>query len=309
MNKLYLLLAFVGLVFTSCNDNGGKNAQAPKHTGKLELRVDADEDLEPVMSKQAEVFEYAFDTAKLTMAYKNEAAILEDFKTKKTDVLVLSRDLTEAEKQNLKTVDTIYVREVRVANDAVALIGSKQFDDSKLDMDVLKKSFAPTAEKGIQMVFANQNSGVVNYVLKTLGFNSKVSSNVYALKSVEEVIKYVKENKAIGFLPYNLLGDENNEEAKGILKEIKILSLSVKDSTGKILRVSANQSDIATGDYPLIRGVNVVTRYDYAPQDGLFANFLFRGKGARIFLKAGLIPISMPVRDIEVNTDGLKGKN
>jgi len=310
----YSLVLFL-LSIQSCSHKPASDSQEGSIiTGyKGELKVDVDEGLEPVMRQEEEVFEYLHDSVKLDIAYKGDAEMLSDFKSKKATVIVLARSLDEKEKENLKDADTIYAREIKIAYDAVALVGNPKFDDNKLDVATLKRYFDPqnASAGGPQLVFNNQNSSIVKYVLNYLGYSDKVSPNVYALKSTEEVLDYVEKNEnAIGFIPFNYLSEVNDDRVKQIYKRIKVLSLRAKDENGQEIRVSANQSDIATGAYPLKRTINTVINFTYSDNlEWLFVNFLFREKGAKIFLKDGLIPAKMTEREIDVNTKGLNAFN
>ncbi|HLP20585.1 MAG TPA: substrate-binding domain-containing protein [Chitinophagales bacterium] len=306
---LVILLSVVG-----CKQNSGQGAKkAPtKYSTYVgQLSVVADTGLEAIIKQQEEIFDYMYDSVQTTFSYKNEKEMFADFKAKKATVMILSRKLEQAEINDLKNLDTIYVRELPVAYDAVAMIGGKDFDDSKLDMEVLKKYFNPaaTSTDNPKLVFEGRQSSTVNFVVTKLGYKEKVSPNVFALQSAQEVIDYVAANKnVIGFIPYNLISDADDARVKTTLKSIKILSLRAKDSEGKDIRVSANQSDIAVGDYPLIRTVNTVTRYTYEDNlELLMVGFLSREKGAKIFLKAGLMPVKVPERDIIVNESEVTG--
>lgn len=315
MNKSLVGVIITLLLFGSCAPKKAPvntNIGAEKvYTG--ELQVDADPGLEPVMKHQQEVFEYQHDSVKLNIQYKNEADMMADFKSRKSGVLVMCRGLDSAEQQSLIKHDTLYVREILIAYDAVALVGNKAFDDKNLDIEKLKQYFSPanTSANVPQLVFAGQHSSVVRFVLTKLGYKEKISGNVYALKSTEEVLNYVKgNNNAIGFIPYNFLSNNEDAGVKRVLDSIKILSLRFKDKDGKTIRVSANQSDIATGDYPLKRNICTEMRFSYDDSlEWLFVNFLFKERGGKIFLKDGLIPARMPARDLDVNTDGLKATN
>ena len=54
--------------------------------------------------------------------------------------------------------------------------------------------------------------------------------------------------------------------------------------------------------------MNAVTRYTYEDNlELLLVGFLSREKGAKIFLKAGLIPVKMPERTIVVNESEVTG--
>jgi phosphate transport system substrate-binding protein len=305
---LLLLLASCAQKRTSDNTNIGA-----EKIYKGRFTLDVDPGLEHVMKLQQEVFEYAHDSVKLNIQYKNEAEMLADFKSRKASVLIMARALDSLEKVSMAKHDTLYVREIKIASDAVALIGNKEFDDKALDIESLKKYFDPsnTATNVPEMVFEDQHSSVVTFVLNKLGYKEKVSGHVYALKSTEEVIDYVGKNKtAIGFIPFNFLSDVEDEHVKKLNDSIKILSLRAKDKEGKEIRVSANQSDVATGDYPLTRNIYTEMRFSYEDNlEWLFVNFLFKDQGEKIFLKDGLIPARMPARDVDINTDGLKGVN
>ena len=305
---LLMLLGSCAQKRTPANVNVGREKI---YTGELVL--DVDPGLEPVMRHQQEVFEYQHDSVKLNIRYRNESEMLADFRNKKATVLIMCRALDSTEQRSLISHDTLYVREIKIAYDAVALIGNKAFSDKGLDIETLKRYFSPanTSTDGPRMVFEDQHSSVVKFVLSKLGYKEKVSNQVYALKSTEEVINYVKNNKnAIGFIPFNFLSNVEDQRVKNVLDSIKILSLRTKDKAGKDISVSSNQSDIALGDYPLTRNIYAEMRFSYEDNlDWLFVNFLFKERGGKIFLKDGLIPARMPARDIDVNTDGLKGVN
>ncbi len=309
---------FFTLLFSSCNGNRTDSNTDQPLLGKYKIykgdfRVTIDRSLEPILKQEVEIFRFIYDSVNMTVEYANEAEMLNNFRERNTDVLVMARELTPAEKESLKEQDTIYAREMKVAYDAVALVGNNNFQDANLSVALLKDYFNPANKitDSPKMVFDNQHSSCVNFVMQLLGYKEKVSSNVYALKSVEEVIDYVAQNaNAIGFIPYSYLSDLDEERVQAIRKRIKILSLRVQNSEGKEEMVNANQSDIASGTYPLIRTVSTVTHFTYNDNlEWLFVNFLYQAKGARIFLKAGLIPAKMPEREINVNTESLGAKN
>ncbi len=249
------------------------------YTGALSVSCDAG--LEPIIKQHKEVFEYLYDSVQLRIGYKTEKEMFADFRSKKSGVMLLARPLTEGEIKSFKNSDTIYIKQLPVANDAVALIGSTDFDDKDLDVALLEKYFDPkNSSQSPPLVFGDQNSSVVRFVLDYLGYKEKVSANVFALKTNEEVIDYVSKNSnVIGFIPFNLISDTDDERVKKLLERIKILSLRAKTTEGGTTRVSANQSDIITGDYPLIRKLNAVTRYTRVDNlESLFISFLCKEK-------------------------------
>lgn len=311
---IYLTLFLLFLLGSSCSQR--KSSEEAKQESRFkiykgQLNVDVDAGLEPIIKEQKEVFDYFYDNVQSHFFYKNEKEMLEDFKSKKATVLLLSRELEKSEANDLRNLDTIYIRQLPVAYDAVALIADKSFDDTNLDMEVLKKYFEPknVSSSNPKLIFENQNASSVRFILNKLGYKESVSPNVFAAQSAYDVIDYVSKNKnAIGFIPYNMVSDTDDDRVKGILERIKILSLRAKNEAGQVVRVSANQSDIAEGIYPLIRTVNTVTRNTSDDNlELLLVSFLSKEKGAKIFLKAGLMPVKMPEREINVNEGPVKG--
>ena len=310
MNKIFKLFFWVCLLFfvSACSQ---RNSANDKHSAsrfdiyKGKLQISCDAGLEPIFELQKEIFDYNYDSVQLDVNYENEKDMLANFGSKKSTLLVMTRMLTKTEINNFIKQDTLYVKQLPVAYDAVALIATKDFDDTNLDVAKLKEYFNPenTSTKVPKLVFENQNSSTVSFVLDTLGYNKKVSKNVYALQSYNQVIEYVLNNEnVIGFVPYNVLSDSDDPRVKKLFEKIKILSLSSQTKEGQISRVSANQSDIATGDYPFIRIINLVAAYTFKNNlEALLINFLYKGKGTKIFLKAGLVPTNMAEREINVN--------
>lgn len=308
----YMVAVLLVGALASCNSSKPDEGTDAKkvngerlYTGNLKVAVDAG--LENIIKQEAEVFEYLNDSVTLQISYLPEKDVFEAFIKDSADVMILAREFTRKDKNLLKQRDTVYAREQTIAYDAVAMVGNLKFDDSKLDVATLSKLLEAGNNAKTELVFESRQSSSVEQVLTLLGYSQKAAANVYALKSVDEVIEYVeKKENVIGFVPYSFLSDTDDDKVKKILKRIKILSLRVKNEKGEEQRTSANQSDIATGVYPLRRTVSAVRRYTYRDnRENLFVNFLYREKGAKIFLKAGLIPAKMPEREINVNTEGI----
>lgn len=287
---------------TNTNEPIGKNK-----IYKGILNLGCDPGIQSAVTQEVEIFKYDHDSVEVNIRYQSEEELLRNFKQGDASTILLTRQLEETEIERFKK-DTIYIRQLSVAYDAVAIIGHRQLDDSKLSMETLRSYLNPKGNSAVKVVFDRENKSVVSHVLQVLGYRNEVSKSVYATANAAEVINYVEcHTDAIGFIPFNLLSDTDDERVKQLLKRVKILSLTTKNQQGELVRVSANQSDIATGDYPLTRTVNAITRFTYSDGlDWLFINFMSQSRGAKIFLKAGLIPARMPERQIIVNSEGLK---
>jgi ABC-type phosphate transport system, periplasmic component len=318
MKCIKLRLIFVACILWAlfaCNDaatSSPKSNTEPVTSGrhkvyKGNLTVFVDEGLKNVIRQQIDVFEYLYDSVKVHATYTHPSEVLDSFRSKHAGVIVITRELDQREIEQMKRINTIYPRQVMVSYDAVAMICNRQAPEWDLDYTALKHLFSPGNNAKVKLVFDNQKSGTVSFVLNNLGYKGQPSENVYALKSADEVVEYCsKHTDAIGFIPYSFISDMDDVNAQRITKRVKILSLRAKNAAGETVRVSANQSDIADGSYPLTRPVNAVLKFGHGDNiEWLFVNFMFKEKGARIFLKAGLIPARIPEREINVNTGSI----
>lgn len=302
-----ILLLVASCANRTTPDEARQMGKDKQYSGRLGVGVDPG--IEPIIKQELEVFAYMYDSVQVDARYESEKEITADFLANKISVMILPRKLEQAEIEKFKENDTIYVRQIDLAYDAIAMIGNGSFDDSKMDVPQLRAYFADN--NGPRLVFDSVNAGMAAQVLKSLGVTDAHSVNVYALGTVDEVIDYVeKQGKTIGFIPYSFVSDTDDDRVKKILHRVKILSLRVKDEDGKPVSASANQSDIAQGTYPLIRTIVAISRFRYDDNlDWLLMNFMYKEQGAKIFLKAGLIPAKMPPREIIVNSGPIQAGN
>jgi len=157
------------------------------------------------------------------------------------------------------------------------------------------------AKTAMNIVFDNPNSSLVRYLKTLSGVNDFKQSNIYALKSNKEVIKYVSNHPdAIGFVGFNWLDDPDKDYADAV-NNIKIVG--VKDEGNKKYATEyykPSQETLSLGQYPLKRELYIV---NCTGRQGLgegFQLFLISDRGQRIVLSSGLLPSTMPGREIEI---------
>jgi phosphate transport system substrate-binding protein len=311
MRFTYYFIFGIIFLITSCAQQAEKKpistnekniGREKYYAGKLAIGVDTS--IAPIIKQQTEIFTFINDSVQLEETYANEAILFDKFRKREVGVVIIPRQLSASEIARFKEKDTIYVRQIQLAYDAIALVGNKNGKSPQLSIDWLKQNFSPSFKSSsIKLVFDRTNESVLKNTLDLLGYTDNVSPNVYAVNSLDEVINYVAANKdAIGFIPYSYISDTDEERVRAILDRIKLLSLSVKDKEGKDRQASANQADIAEGIYPLTQNISALSRFSYSDNlEWLFMNFMFREKGARIFLKGGFVPAKIPERAINVN--------
>lgn len=305
---LYFVLLLC-MVFVSCTE---KKKLSTTTSG--ELTVSVDETFSSVINAEEEVFETLYPKAALTMMYKPEAEVLNDFLKDSTTLIILSRELNEEEKEYFKS-KKITTRENKIAVDAIALIINKTNTDSTLELSQVReiirgkiKSWkeldvnTKLGNKNITLVFDNKNSSTVRYITEMVGLKEINSPSVYALKSNSEVIDYVsKTPNALGVIGVNWISDSDDSTAVSFKKNINVVGIKGDPGDkGDDYYYQPYQAYIATQQYPLIRNVYSISR---EPRTGLatgFASFLASDRGQKIILKSGLLPANAPIRIIQL---------
>jgi phosphate transport system substrate-binding protein len=302
-----LLLLAIGFgAFYSCTKKataeGKEVAEENLIIGSNTIWVD--NTIQPIIEDELAVFHSIYDRAHITQVNKTENELLNAFAKDSAKILVMARKLTAAEEASI-TKAGLVAQVTPFATDAIALITNKKAADTVMNLEeVFNVLQGKESAKIKSIVFDNANSSTIQYLLKQAGVKNLPSANVYSLKTNEEVIKYVNNNAgSIGIVGVNWLLQPPLELTQ-IVENIQVLAVdNVKIDKGVKKYYSPSQSNIATGSYPLTRKLYVL---NYQGKQGLgmgFANYISAPDGQRIVLKSGLLPETIPTREIEVRNE------
>lgn len=292
---IYVAGLFV-LLGASCQQN--KKDVQTYTSGKEKILVD--ESLVPIIEDQTYLFESTYPDAKLELIPESENALINSFMSDKAQIAILSRELTSDERKHFEN-KKIEIRVNRFAIDGIALIAHASVKDSTTTVgDIIKVLKGETS--GIQsLVFDNANSSTIRYFKELAGVKELPAKGVYALKSNPEVIKYVHDNPgAIGVVGVNWMVQPpvNLEQQVAALKILGVKNLAGKPGSDAYYK--PNQNDIALELYPLTRSLYIIN-CEGGPGLGTgFASFIAGERGQRIVLKSGLLPDSIPPREINI---------
>lgn len=313
-NKYYFALLLAFAFFTiSCGDQKQDPIEDGPTFGSITISVD--ENFKPIFESQVETFHSIYKRAHLTVRYVPEAQAFADLLSDTSRMIVVSRLLTPSESSEFEKIK-IFPRNVKAAYDAVALITHKENKLVSVTYEQIEgilrgnipnwrqvDASLPSGE--IQLIFDSYNSGIINYLKNKFGTDSFLKKNSFAVKSSEAVVDYVSKNKnALGFLGVSWISDGDDPKNLSFLSKINVLEVSHPDTSargGKYFQPF--QAYIATGDYPLVRTVTMISR---EPRTGLaygFMSFVASERGQRIILKSGLVPATMPIRLVEVRSE------
>ncbi|MBM3401725.1 MAG: phosphate ABC transporter substrate-binding protein, partial [Bacteroidetes bacterium] len=151
------------------------------------------------------------------------------------------------------------------------------------------------------LVFDNANSSTVRYFKELAGVEELPEMGVYALKSNAEVIRYVHDNPGtIGVVGVNWMVQPPTD-LEGIVEGLKILGVkNLEAKGGSDAFYKPTQNDIALGLYPLTRSLYIINCEGGAGLGTGFSSFIAGERGQRVVLKSGLLPDSIPSREINI---------
>jgi phosphate transport system substrate-binding protein len=260
----------------------------------------ADESFSPIVDQELYIYSNQNQNAKLDIRYKTENEAVNMLMNDSVRVAILSRELDTAERSVIEKRQ-LTVKSLRFATDAVTLIVNTASNDTLITVAALKKMLNGQGDGNRTIVFDNPNSSLVRYLKVLSGSKGFTQKNIYALKSNKEVLKYVSEHPdALGITGFSWLKDPDKDYA-GYVDKVKIVG--VKDEANKQYPneyFKPSQESLVLKQYPLSRGLYII---DCSSKVGLgmgFAYFLGSHIGQRIILKSGLLPDSIPTREISL---------
>ncbi|WP_423147554.1 PstS family phosphate ABC transporter substrate-binding protein [Rubrolithibacter danxiaensis] len=290
------IVLFCFAVFAVSCQNNTKTVQESYTSGSTTMI--ADESFEPIVDAQLYVFESIYPQAKINMLYKPEQELLNLFLNDSVRVAILSRKLNKQEEKVFTNLH-IKIRVNRFAIDAISLVTHKSSPDSGVLVKDIKDLMQGKPSRIKSLVFDNPNSSTVRYLMELSGIKLLPKKGVYALKSNPEVIKYVHNNPGtIGVIGFNWIEqpDEDLEQYVADLKVLGVKDTERKEENDKFFK--PNQDNLALGLYPLTRDLYIINCQGRPGLGWGFASFLASERGQRIVLKSGLLPDSIPSREI-----------
>jgi phosphate transport system substrate-binding protein len=312
MKNMLKYIPILALLLFSCSRNPSDYGESPT-TGNIKISVD--ETFRTIIDDEIKVFESLYIYGKIKPDYKPEIQTFNDLIKDSVHLIVASRKLTNDEKQYFNN-KKIFPKETPIALDAVALIVNNGNNDTLLSVKNLRKilmgeitswkQLNPKSNnnEAIKIVFDNTNSSTVRYVIDSITHSNKLSGNLSALTYNLDVVDFVSKNpNTIGIIGVSWVSDRKDSTVKSFLKKVKVMYVSRDDNATVDNSYQPYQAYIATNKYPLRRNIYVI---DCDPKTGLasgFAGFLASDRGQRIILKAGILPVTQPIRLINVRND------
>lgn len=296
----YLLAGLLLLIsLIACKQKPATAAQE-ETVNSGSIKIAADESFQPIVDEEAYVFKQLNTNAKVGITYQTENGVLRLLLNDSVRFVILSRELNAEEVKILKD-RTLPPVVNRFAVDAITFIVNKASTDTLTSVNEIKKMLNGQAKTTTDIVFDNPNSSLIRY-LKTFSGNKDLKlKNIFAVKDNKEVIKYISTHpQAIGITGFNWLNDPDNDYADAV-KNVKIVA--VKDENSKEAPAQyfkPSQTTLALNQYPFTRGLYIINSTGKMGLATGFAQFLLSERGQRVILRSGILPDSIPQREISI---------
>lgn len=294
-----LILLVSCFIFSACEPKGDKKPTETLSSGTIS--ISADETYKPIIEEVKKVFDSSFPDAHVTINYKSEAACIRDFMNDSARLILVTRELS-ADEMKLCEQKKVVPTTLPVAKDAVAVILNKSSADTALSISELKGILTGKFRKKYTVVFDNQGSSTLRFMMDSILKGEVLGANVFAAKGNDSVIAYVANNPdAIGFVGVSYVSDFNDPEGLAFISNVRIADV-YNDSLQKFYK--PYQAYIAPDYYPLTRNLFYINRETYPGLGTGFANFITKERGQLIFKQARLFPLRTNIifREAEVNS-------
>lgn len=293
------LIALLSTVFMlSCNSDKSANKSSVETTLSGSAEIVVDESFRPIVEDQLYVFNSTYLQANIKLIFKPEVELLNLFLSDSIRIGIMSRKLTDHESKfylskNIKIVEN------RFAIDGIAIITNNSNPDSTITVQEIINSLRSKSSKIKTLVFDNPNSSTVRYFKDLAKVTSLPTVGVYGLKSNPEVIKYISEHPgAIGVVGINWI-QEPSQELEALIPNIRVIGVkNLPGKPGSDGFYKPTQSNLALGLYPFTRELYIINCQGRSGLGTGFASFLAGDRGQRIVLKSGLLPDSLPSREV-----------
>ena len=303
MNKMMFFANVVLSIFvlSACNHPQNPLAYQSETHSRGKAVVYIEEAFKPLFTTGISTFEGQYPKAKIIPKYLTENEIVQVMYDRKAKTIVISRDLDEKEKNYLRSIK-IELRSEKIAVDAIALIVHPSNKDTLITVDELKALLIGKNTRWnatgneIKVVYDKPNSANFNYLTKLCG-NQANNKAIFAAKSNEEVINFVKKNpNAMGIIGLNWISDDDDFDTKDFLKGIKVMGVAKKKNTTYF---QPYNGFMYTQEYPLTRDIWMINKGRRSGLHSGFVLFMKNEIGQTIIQQAGLVPANSPVRLIQ----------
>ncbi|XVJ66449.1 MAG: phosphate ABC transporter substrate-binding protein, PhoT family [Lacibacter sp.] len=266
----------------------------PTDTGESgTIRISVDETFRPIIEEQIKVFEASWPKARIIAEYKPEADCWNDLLRDSTRMVIVTRNLTQAEKSYYYDSVGMYPTSGVLAKDAVALIVNRNALDSVFTKEQVSQLLQGQSPLPYNLVFDGlKATSTVRYAIDSILRGAKLNTaKVTAATTSRNVVEYIAANKnSIGFVGVSWIGNPEDTSQTNMLEKVRIAWLPCQDCDEAGMYTKPWQEEILTNRYPYVRDIVYVLKENHAGLGKGFVNFMMSDRGQLIFRRGYLVP-------------------
>ena len=304
--RYWLVMLLGGLVAAGCTREPGSTTLT-----KGALKLEVDEAVEPAMRQEVEEFRRQYPESEVALRSVEAREAVADFINDSVRVIVCGRAFNKEERDVIAAAK-IPLQEYQVAQGAVAVITNKGLDITQLRTGEIDSIFSggiawwPGKKKrmAIDIAIGGVNSSVNEVLRAGVMKGKRFALSATPVGSSADLLSYVERTPgSVGILGISWL--------KGVEGLVNVVSLGTPgfrpDSTeGPGRYYSPAQAYVFKGYYPVTTPVYIYTR-EVSRDIGLgFIAFVSSAPGQKIILNSGLVPVTMPVRLVQLTSEQVK---
>ena len=287
--KINILTILFSIILISCSKEKKQEIDNPN---KGEITIEVDESFESVTEALTERYMALNPQTKINLVVKKEDLALLDFFERKIRVVVLSRELSEKEKETFDKKIDLPWQPAKFAADAVLFVVPKNSTLESISMDDIYKELQSEDKK---LIFDGTNSSNLNFVAQK--FNRKPSELKFSIingnDNVVEQLKIYPD--IIGVISYNTISRPFGEEAQKLRNEVRILKIVQGNKT-----YEPSLSNLKVMTYPFTRILYFLTNEGYYGLGNGFIRFSCTQLGQIVVEKEGLQPYNLYKREVQM---------
>lgn len=287
--KLHVLLLSLLTLFTACK-NETKTVDDPQQGT---ITISADESFRSVAEALTERYMALNPKTKINLVIKKEDLGFLDLLEGKARAIVMSRELSSAEKEAFKSKIDMKMEPARFAADAVVFIVPKNSVRENISMEELEKELHSDAKK---IIFDGTNSSNLNFVsqkFKTTPDQLKYSIISGNKNIIRELSRYPDK---IGAISLNTFSRPYDKESVDFRNSVKIISV-VKNNQS----YSPDIKNLKNMTYPFTRVLYFLTNEAYYGLGNGFIRFSCQQLGQIVVEKEGLQPYNIFKREVQMH--------
>lgn len=299
------ILGVLLFLLQSCNQTVNTDTETATNGSII---VAADETYKPILDSELMVFKEIYPDAHVKIIYMPYASLFNALNQDSIRLIFTGYSLDTPQLNEIKKLIQYYPKKAILGYDAVAFITHPDnIDLSITESDIISvltgkkqdwKDITTDKSGKINVVFDNQNSSTAKYLLDSILNNQPLAENCFAVNNNEEVIKYVSSHpSSIGVIGVNWISNINDSSVQNFRKEIIPVRIKKNEFSKGI---APYQAYIADKTYSYCRDITALIKEAGPGLGHGFVNFVGGEKGQRIILKSGLVPATMPLRNIRV---------